>query len=635
MPRKLTLPVAGAAFLAALAWRFLTFNGFTNDHYVFLALAQQVLLGEWPLRDFVDPGEPLTYLVSATAWRFWGDTLAVEWTISAAAFAGGAALTLLVGSRLAGSIAIGALVTALEILISPRSYGYPKVLLYALAGYAILRFTRAPTRRHVYLLGGVAAIAFLFRHDHGVYIGCGGAVAMIAASPWAGVRVTSRRLGTFLATGAVCLVPWLAYVTFNGGLPAYLRIGMEFSRAETTATALRTWPRFERQPGQPLLGLRLPSRPLGEVKWTSQTSDSERAALERRFGLQHVRDGEGTRFYYVHDTTEANIRALADDVHVEDTNGLGRVQRPLWREAAAALSPFRIAPALHSRRNAESWLYYLFWMLPLACGISAIVTMRRGTERWPGEGAAVLAIAVMALGANLGFLRDVLAVRLPDAATPAALLGAWALGRSVPRRTPARVMLAIGAVIVATATTAAVGDVAQLNEQFGRTALGEGWQEIGARVERVKQWLALSPREAPPSRVTAALLPFFRYLDRCTTDSDRLVLVGLLPDVPVLARRGFGGKALALVHGYSPQGSQDRTIEALTRQSAPLLLLPSEEYQEFQLVFPLIDAFVSREYDVMGEVAIQGDEGESVRILVRRDRIGTAIDPETQWPCLR
>ena len=74
------LVVAAAAsllFAATLAWRFLTFTGFTNDHYGHLALAQQMLLGDRPVRDFFDPGWPLTYLVSAAGWLAAGDSMAL------------------------------------------------------------------------------------------------------------------------------------------------------------------------------------------------------------------------------------------------------------------------------------------------------------------------------------------------------------------------------------------------------------------------------------------------------------------------------------------------------------------------------------------------------------------------------
>ncbi len=115
----------------------MTFTGFTNDHYVHLALAQQTLLGDRPVRDFADSGWPLMYLLSAALWRLAGDTLVVEWGIAAAGFALGAACTVVVGYRLSKSVVIAVLVAILEFLIYPRTYSYPKVLIYAVAAAAI------------------------------------------------------------------------------------------------------------------------------------------------------------------------------------------------------------------------------------------------------------------------------------------------------------------------------------------------------------------------------------------------------------------------------------------------------------------------------------------------------------------
>ena len=52
--RTLVVCAAIGVALMTIAWRFLTFSGFNNDHYIYLAGAQQMVLGEWPVRDFVD-----------------------------------------------------------------------------------------------------------------------------------------------------------------------------------------------------------------------------------------------------------------------------------------------------------------------------------------------------------------------------------------------------------------------------------------------------------------------------------------------------------------------------------------------------------------------------------------------------
>ncbi|HKH72572.1 MAG TPA: hypothetical protein VKA59_14535, partial [Vicinamibacterales bacterium] len=73
--------VAGAAVVAGLLTaiiRYLGLEGFSNDHFQHLAAAQQMLLGEWPTRDFADPGMPLMYAASAAAQVVFGRSLFAE-----------------------------------------------------------------------------------------------------------------------------------------------------------------------------------------------------------------------------------------------------------------------------------------------------------------------------------------------------------------------------------------------------------------------------------------------------------------------------------------------------------------------------------------------------------------------------
>src|SRR5688500_2698452 len=173
--------IVAMAFIA-VAWRFVTFTWFSNDHYAHLVMAQQVLLGDRPIRDFADPGWPLTYTLTALGWAVTGKTMATEWVISTAGFAIGAACTVAAGYRLSGSLAIAVAVTFIEILIFPRAYSYPKVLMYAAGAWALLALAADLSRRpstmlgaspstvlgagRIVLMAAIVAIAFLFRHDH-------------------------------------------------------------------------------------------------------------------------------------------------------------------------------------------------------------------------------------------------------------------------------------------------------------------------------------------------------------------------------------------------------------------------------------------------------------------------------------
>jgi hypothetical protein len=229
-------------FLIAVVWRFLTFTGFSNDHYAHLVMAQQVLMGDVPIRDFADPGWPLTYTLTALGWLVTGKTMATEWVISTAGFAIGAACSVAAAYRLSGSLAIATVVTLIEIVIFPRAYSYPKVLIYAAGAWALLALAAQPSRRRLVFMAAIIAVAFLFRHDHGLFIGAGSAVCVAIASRSDGARVVLRRVVLLTTATAMFLVPWIVFVVLNGGLFAYLEAGLDYSRAEANATRLDAWP---------------------------------------------------------------------------------------------------------------------------------------------------------------------------------------------------------------------------------------------------------------------------------------------------------------------------------------------------------------------------------------------------------
>jgi hypothetical protein len=233
--------VAGLAAVATAVWRVLSFSGFTNDHYLHLARAQQMVLGDWPVRDFVDPGMPLMYLVSAVAELVGGRALWVELAVVAMAYACGSAMTLATAARLSGRLAVAVAVTGGLVILNPRSYSYPKVLLYALAGLLFTWAAGHPTRRRIAGLALLTAVAFLFRHDHGLYIGVGASVLLLCGET-GGVRGSIRRILTFAGLVLLLLAPWALYVQYWVGLGEYFRSGIEFSRHEASATAIETLP---------------------------------------------------------------------------------------------------------------------------------------------------------------------------------------------------------------------------------------------------------------------------------------------------------------------------------------------------------------------------------------------------------
>ncbi|NOT24870.1 MAG: hypothetical protein HOP16_02100 [Acidobacteria bacterium] len=620
-------------FIATLLWRFLTFTGFTNDHYAHLALAQQLLLGDRPIRDFSDPGWPLTYLLSAAAWRVDGGTLGAEWTIVALSFALGSAFTWIAARNLSGSRAVAFLVTALEVLIYPRTYSYPKVLMYGAGGLALLALAARPSRARIFGMAAVIAIAFLFRHDHGLFIGIAAAICLMAASRQDGWQIATRRTAELTGATAGFLLPWIAFVSLNGGLVSYFQEGIDYSRYEAQSTALQAWPSFHVAPQERLLGLRPPLRPLAQVEWTAETTIETREELERHFGLEYVRDGDDARMYYAHNTDSENLRALAYDVHVKGTSGLSRLQRPAWREFLAVISPFRLSSSLALEVNAEAWLFWIYWMLPVACVVVGWRRFRQGREQFPGELAAIAGLVVMAVFVNATFLRNALAVRLPDAIVPHALLGAWAIAISLngqwQRRTLQR-SVQLATVMAVTVSALAVWQMSSVREMAAASGLGSSFEAVERRATEVRALLKRSHRDAAPSRYSQAMNPFFQYLDRCTSVADRLVVTGEFPDVEVAAGRRFASDGVVFGSWYSSQRYQDRTVQRL-RARPPLFAIHMSNYQRFQERYTLVDQYLNDGYEQITEIPVDG--ARPVRILVDRSRTSVGTDSETGWPC--
>ena len=243
--RHVVVLAAAAMALFTVTWRLLTFSGFSNDHYVHLARAQQMLLGDWPIRDFVDPGLPLMYAASAAARLVGGRALGIELSLVAGALALAAALTVVAAARLSGSVLIASAVSWLGVVINPRSYSYPKRGLYAVLAALLCRFARDLSKPRVLALAVLTVVAFLFRHDHGVFIGIGAVTFILAHGAPAGWRVTSVRIGLFAAATALLLLPWAVYVSAYFGLVPYFASALQFAEEEGRANVLRALPRIE------------------------------------------------------------------------------------------------------------------------------------------------------------------------------------------------------------------------------------------------------------------------------------------------------------------------------------------------------------------------------------------------------
>ena len=89
-------------FAGTFLFRWLTVE-FTNDHFVHLSRARQILLGDVPIRDFFDLGMFLQYYLSSAAQLVFGDNLFGEAILTISLVAFGTMLVFHLSARLSGS----------------------------------------------------------------------------------------------------------------------------------------------------------------------------------------------------------------------------------------------------------------------------------------------------------------------------------------------------------------------------------------------------------------------------------------------------------------------------------------------------------------------------------------------------
>jgi len=236
-PPRLSPVAAGAlAGAAAFAYVFLANGAIENDHFVVLARAHQVLYGDWPVRDFEDPGMPLAYLVSSAAAAIFGPTVFVNVILSLLLFAPTVALVYVLASRASGSAIVSLVAAAVTIAIYPRLYNATKVLVPVVAMALGWSYVDAPDRKRLTWIAAWTAVAFLLRHDYLLYVALSN-VTLLAAAHRGDAGAAGRRLMEYAALTLLFMTPWLVYVQWGEGLADYVGTAMRFTEIEGRRTA--------------------------------------------------------------------------------------------------------------------------------------------------------------------------------------------------------------------------------------------------------------------------------------------------------------------------------------------------------------------------------------------------------------
>jgi hypothetical protein len=524
---------AVSVFALVVVIRFLDTRGLPNDHFIYLAPAQQMVAGEWPSRDFVDPGTPAMYVVSALAQRMLGPPLFAEAWLVSVAFALAAGLTVVAAFRVSDRLWLAVPIALAQAALFPRSYHYPKYLVYAWLALALIAYVQAPTRRRAAHLALVVVVGFLFRHDHGVY--AGGAVTIAALLAGRGGRAAAQRVATVAGFTLLFVAPYLAFVASTTGLVRHLSGGVAYSAAEADRTNL-AWPPI---PWHTLLG-----------------SDSL------------------IGYFYL--------------LHLLPLTALG-VLFMRWRQSSRDDDASRVEVAL----------------------VGSLVAL------W--------------VALNVAMLRHPLDARLPDVAVPAGLVLAWMLPRAWLLRPRALVRPVV--VVVATVALLMVYQVGHPLTHLERTDLLETPTRplflVNVHADE------LNARFNPnmfSSGVMEDLLPFFRYVERCTGSAQRLFVAGDLPEIYVLARRSFAGGQPALRGGlFSTVEDQQLAVARMRQQDVPLAIVdPDGDARGSHIILEHLEAH----YDKVAELAIRRRRSNLV-LLVSRTAHVTSTDEQLGFPCFR
>lgn len=652
---RLTIPLGVLIFAVTAVYRFNLLGGqlagLENDEFLVISRAAAMLRGELPTRDFVDFGAPLSYVATAGAMRLTDGTLLGHAVLSVLMLALGSALTFWIALRASGSWPIAVFVTLVQVALGPRLYSYPKIVLYALGVLGWWACARRPSWPTLAGLGVLTAVAFLFRHDHAVYIGFGTVVLLLVLGRDMGVAGTMRALALYGGVLAVCLAPYLVFLARHGGILDHVRLGTQISSIDRARTRLR-WPQFEFDLRRRLIEVDdaapLP-RPRIKVRWKEPVPLGATETLARTYGLRPRESSSSIgREFEVTDESPDTLRRLATDPLVADTQNIDRRawrirERPepgAWFELVQGvpLLRTRFAPGVLRPDNAVPFVYYVFLALPFAAAAvcAGWVLRRRDPAAWQHVYRMAPIAATMIL-LNGWFLRGTLPIRLADVSVFAAALGAWlfAVAASSARRRGWAARLGAGGALTVMAL-AVLGSAMSIGVVIPnlRTATdGRGADGVADRTREVARLLRTpGPELAARSAASSPSMRLAQYVNGCTKPSDRVLVAAYMPQVFYFADRGFAGGHVDVRAGYlADERDQRAAIAMMERQAVPLVVTEAEASFEarYRNESPLLEAYLDQAYVNAGD---HDFGGESYRVLVRKDQAPRATRREG-LPC--
>ena len=619
----------------------------TNDDYMHLALAQQLLGGDWPLRDFFDVYGVLMYGVSALAQLVFGHRLLSEAVIVGLALGLSAYLVFGLVRSLTGSTVAGVLSAILLIVAGPRGYSYPKMFLYAVVAMLWWRYVSAPTLPKIVALGAWVAVAFYWRADHAAYVAMSVAIAVVAAHGFS--RLAAVRLTQAAAVAVVVVSPILLLASATIGLRSYVESGLTMFSAQHTTSNTHTWPKWPVRRVSDVIRLDRAEEfaPTVGLRWTDDSTADARAAVLARYQLTPVAsDGPSAQTVRMANDAPETVRGLINEPIVADTAGIDRSRSaipwstwPIWDRLRFSQGWLRIRlfGGVDEQTAAAEFVAALFYMLPLVVAVVALPWLQRHLSP-DATGLRLAAFAVFGVVTAFGLMRSPYDVRAVDnAVVPAILFGLcvaalWRTARASRRFS--RGALVLATVLFSLLVVKSVAVAGQFGNRLSWLS-GEGrslsrmqgaWGEVR---DRLTAQPPMSYWQGMPASVDVQLA---RYVSECVPHSRRLLVLWFAPQVYYHADRLMASRHLFFESGYERVASeQQRTMEKIQRFAPPVALAMGDLDTYRRQAYPVLVDYLHREYETVGKV---NDEGQEYLVLFRRDEHVSRSYGEHQWPCL-
>lgn len=631
--------IAAAVFVAVFLLRWVTLR-FDNDHFMHLAWAAEMLHGAWPVRDYVEPGfilqTLLSYAAFAGSYQLFGEALVVCTFVAA-----GAALTFLACRRGQSGAWLALVVVACAVCAYPRTYAYPKVFVYPAALCAIAGYAIAPSRRTLALLGVATAIAFLFRPDHGLWIACACAIALVIMQwgSWNTFFAAALRSG---GIAALIVAPWIIWIAMSGHAIDYVAdLGSAESVTEWRPPAVS----FAIDASAPFVSIAPVAYPRIAIRWAPNTSAAQRADRERRYGLTPIPHQD--QRYWLTDLDRRNIRAMVLDPVVEDTNDIDRRSFEVsgGRLADAYVLLQRYVPLVRVRlltgavrgANALAWLAWVSFALPFIVLVAAIAhALWQRWRRVPRDQRClglVVSTALLGVLAYQGLVRGSPDSRLGDVAPITAVVLAiavhamWTVPGGLKLLTrPVAVVLLMVTFLASVSFGISYGRLGDLD----LTTLAE----LRPRIADTRRMYARRPLDIYAGPGATGLDRLSRWLNACTAERSRVAVVGFEPQVFVISERGFAGGLSFMYEGWNAsERGQRLALARWSHQDVPVVLAVQSEWAAFSRDYPLIRRTIDRQYRPVARSEFGADK--EIAVFVARTSRTVRTDASTGLPCFR